>query len=168
MLHHLKSLIIFLCVFSVFPANADVIWPSMYVAVGATSLWSIIGGLMAEIGIVKYFLKITWIKTIGLCILMNAVSAIVGSSVILIGGFVVEVLLYPIDAVLGIGTFHWSHIFVAYVFAIFVNTLIESGVMKLFMKNIKYKRIFWCLFWANAVSIMIAAVYVRVANVRIG
>jgi len=167
MLRHLKSLILFLCIFSIFPANADVIWPSMYVSVGISSLWSIIGGLIIEIVIVKYFFKVSWIKTIVICIPMNLATVIVGGAIIFIGGLGVEILLYPMDAILGIGTFHWSHFVAAYVLAIFVNTLIESTIMRLFIKNIKYKRIFWCLFWANAVSIMIAAVYVRVANVSI-
>ena len=168
MQRYLKSLVIFLCIFLVFPANADIVWPSMYAAVGVSSWWSIIGGLIAEIGIVKYFLKVSWIKTIWLCVLMNAVSATVGSVIIFIGGFGIEILLYPISAILGIGTFHWSHFVAAYVFAIFVNTLIESGIMKLFTRDFRYREIFKCLFWANAVSIMIAAVYARVANVRIG
>lgn len=168
MLRHLKSLIVFLCIFSVFPANADVIWPSMYVTVGVRSLWSIIGGLIAEILMIKYFFKVSWIKTVAICIPMNLATVIVGSAIIFIGGFGVEIFLYPIDAILGIGTFHWSHFVVAYIFAIFVNTLIESIIMRLLMKNIKYKRIFWCLFGANAISIMIAAVYVRVANIQVG
>jgi len=168
MLRHLKSLIVFLCIFSVFPANADVIWPSMYVTAGVRSLWSIIGGLIAEILIVKYFFKVSWIKTIVICIPMNLASVVVGSAIIFIGGLGVEMLLYPIDAIFGIGSFHWSHALAAYIFAIFVNTLIESIIMRLLMKNIKYKRIFWCLFGANAISIMIAAVYVRVANVHVG
>ena len=167
-MRYLKSLVVFLCIFLVFPANADIVWPSMYVAVGARSLWSIIGGLIAEIGIVKYFLKVTWIKTIWLCVLMNFVSATVGSTIIFIGGIGVEFLLTPFYVLFGIGTFHWTHFVAAYIFAIIVNTLIESIITRLFTRDLKYREIFKCLFWANAVSIMIAAIYVRFANIRIG
>ena len=167
-MRYLKSLVVFLCIFLIFPANADIVWPSMYVAVGARSLWSIIGGLIAEIGIVKYFLKVTWIKTIWLCVLMNFVSATVGSTIIFIGGIGVEFLLIPFNALFGIGTFHWTHFVAAYIFAIIVNTLIESIITRLFTRDLKYREIFKCLFWANAVSIMIAAIYVRFANIRIG
>ncbi len=99
---------------------------------------------------------------------MNLASATIGSVVIFIGGIGVEFLLTPFNALFGIGTFHWTHFVAAYIFAIIVNTLIESVITRLFTRDLKYKEIFKCLFWANAVSIMIAAVYVRVANVSIG
>ncbi len=71
----------------------DVVWPSMYIASAQGSIPVIIAGLLIEIGFVKYFTKVGWMKTIVVTTVMNAVSATVGLILILILGLLLLLLL---------------------------------------------------------------------------
>ena len=82
---------------------------------------------------------------------MNAVSALVGWVLIPISGILTEILLLPF----GQGTFHLSHWIVDYVFVALVNTCIEGLAMKWIFKY-SFKRVFWWLFAANAVSVALS------------
>lgn len=79
---------------------------------------------------------------------MNAISALVGWVLIPISGILTEFLLFPFEQ----STFHLSHWIVDYVFVALVNTCIEGLSMKWIFKY-RFKRIFWWLFAANAVSV---------------
>ena len=157
-------------IFGVSTASADVMWPSLFVACGRMSLWVIIGGLIVETGFVKYFTKENWKKSILVSVSMNLATGFLGTFLIFLGGMGLEGLLEVVEYVLNIHvrTFHWTHWIAAYVFAIVINTLIEGGVIKLMLK-LKFKDTYKWLFVANAISIIMCAIYVAaVVNTPIG
>ena len=127
------------------------VWPSLYI-LSQVYCWYVIAlGLVVEYFAVKFFGKVTWGKSAIIVALMNAISALVGWVLIPISGIFTEFLLLPF----GQGTFHLSHWIVDYVFVAFVNTCIEGLSMKWIFKY-KFKRIFWWLFAADAISVALS------------
>lgn len=156
-------LIFLICIFPY--VYADVIWPSMYIASAQGSIPVIIAGLLIEIGFVKYFTKVGWIKTIVVTTVMNAVSATVGRILILISGLIATA--FASFVTFGkTGTFHWFHWFVSYIFAILTNTILEGAVIRLMMKLSLSKTFRW-LAAANAITIIICAIYLCLFPTRI-
>ena len=133
------------------PALADVVWPSLYIATGIASIKVIIIGLLIEIFFVKFFTDIRWLKAGIITVIMNFITCLLGQVFIPISGLFVE-LIPPHK------TFHWSHWFLDYLLAIFINTIIEGFVIKFILK-LKFKNIFIWLFIANAISILICILF---------
>ena len=133
------------------PAFADVVWPSLYIATGMVSIKVILAGFLVELFFVKFFTDAHWLKTIVITILMNVVTCILGLVLIPISGLFVE-LIPPHK------TFHWTHWFLDYLLAIFINTAIEGFIIKLILK-LKFKDIFTWLFIANTISILICVLF---------
>ncbi|MBO7453906.1 MAG: hypothetical protein K5766_01895 [Alphaproteobacteria bacterium] len=157
-------LLLSVCCFS--SVHADVVWPSMYIASAQGSIPIIISGLLIEIGFVKYFTKVGWIKTIVVTTVMNAVSATVGLVFILISGLVADA--FASFVTLGkTGTFHWFHWLTSYVFAILTNTMLEGIIIKLIMKLPISKTFRW-LFVANAITIVMCAIHLYLFPIHIG
>lgn len=129
-------------------ASANVVWPSLYIVSQVNCWYIIVLGLIVEFFAVRFFGDATWRKSAVIVVVMNAVSALVGLVLIPVSGLFTEVLLFPfVDA-----TFHLSHWIFDYVLAALVNTCIEGLCMKWIFKY-RFKRIFWWLFAANAVSV---------------
>ena len=154
-----KKLILY-CVFlilTILPANANVIWPSLYIAKGMLSFKVIIAGLIIELLFVKYFTKIVWKKALIIATLMNLVTAVLGIALIPLSGlaseFVFDFVFHAYDK-FGIGTFHWSHWLVSYILVVFINTFIESLFINLTLK-FKIKKIFWWMLIANGISVLL-------------
>lgn len=133
------------------PAFADVVWPSLYIATGMVSIKVILVGLLVELFFVKFFTDTHWLKAIGITILMNGTTCLLGIILIPISGLFVE-LIPPHK------TFHWTHWFLDYLLAILINTAIEGFIIKLILK-LKFKNIFTWLFIANAISILICIIF---------
>ena len=157
-----KTIIFFLiCILIAMPAYADVIWPSLYITQGMLSLKVIILGLIAELFFVKYFAKLNWKKASIITILMNLITTILGIILIPLSGlgaeFVFDFVFHAYDK-FGIGTFHWSHWLVSYLLVIFINTLIESLLIKLSLK-LNLKKTFWWLFIANGISVLLCVIF---------
>lgn len=149
-------LLLAVCCFS--SVRADVVWSTMFIAARWTSIPVIVAGLLVEIGFVKYFAKVGWIKTIVVTILMNAVSATIGAYLIGILGAIIDIAwLFDFYTKLGMPLFHWTHFFLAYVFAVLVNVCIEGDIIKIMMKLPISKTFRW-LFFANAISIGICVI----------
>lgn len=129
-------------------ASANVVWPSLYILSQVYCWYIIVLGLVVEFFAVKFFGKASWGKSAVIVAVMNAISALVGWVLIPISGILTEFLLFPFEQ----NTFHLSHWIVDYVFVALVNTCIEGLSMKWIFKY-RFKRIFWWLFAANAVSV---------------
>ncbi len=154
----LKTLFFILSLFVlILPANADVIWPSLYITKGMLSLKVILLGLIVELLFVKYFTKIDWKKASFIAITMNLITTVLGIILIPLSGlgseFVFDFVFHAYDK-FGIGTFHWSHWLAAYLLVILINTLIEGLFIKS-MLQLKFKQIFWWLLIANAISVFL-------------
>ena len=165
-----KFLIVVLTfIFGISEVNADVVWPSLYIAAGKASIWVIVGGLIVETGFVKYFTKENWGRSILVSVTMNLATGLLGNFLIVFGGLWLDFFLSSVQYVLNIhvGTFHWSHWIPAYILAILINTLIEGGIVKLILwKTQKFKNILPWLFAANAISIIMCAIYVAVVDIK--
>ena len=147
--YSLACLILFLLI--PIHASANMIWPSLYIMEGMVTWYVILIGLITEIVFVKCFLKHTFLKSVLIAFVMNVASTVLGIVVIPLSGIIVEVLMIPF----GTGTFHPSHVIMSFIFAVLSNVLIEGLTVKWIFKY-KFKKMFWWLFIANAISVAAA------------
>ncbi len=160
MFHYAKYLIVSLLLFATSDVNADIAWPALYVVAGKSSIWVIIGGLLVETGFVKYFARKNWWKTILVSVVMNLATGIIGNIIIAIGGLGVAMLMAFVP------TFHIVVWIATYFFAVIINTIIESIIIQLMLK-LNFKKTYKWVFVANAISIIMCAIYVAVVDVRL-
>lgn len=144
--------------------SANMVWPSLYIAEGMRSWHVILIGLLIEIIFVKFFLKESHLKSVLIAFIMNLASTVLGVVVIPLSGFIGEVLMIPF----GTGTFHPTHWLMSYVFAILSNVLIEGLTIKIISKK-EFKKMFWWLCVANAISIIICILFhgIEMQNINI-
>lgn len=159
---NIKNIILsILFVFWILPAEADVVWSSLYIAKGMISLKVIFWGLIIELLFVKFFAKTNWKKAAIITILMNLITTILGIILIPLSGLgseiVFDFIFHAYDK-FGIGTFHWSHWLVSYLLVILLNTFIEGLFIKLNLK-LNLKQSFWWLFIANALSVFMCFLF---------
>lgn len=152
--------ILILLLFSVLPisAKANMIWPSIYIYDQYYSWYVIFIGLFIEIFATKFFLKVSWFKSALIAICMNLISALLGIVLIPISGILVEFLTIPF----GGGTFDISHWVLDYIAVALCNVVVEGLALKWIFKY-PFKRNFWWLFGANAISVLICA-FVPIPN----
>ena len=136
---------------------ANMIWPSLYISEGMRIWWIIAIGLVIEFIFVKLFTKDNYLKSIIMVITMNLISALVGFVAIPLVGILGEIILFPIDSIFNLGTFHISHWIFAYLLTASCNASIETLVLKFIFKKI-YKNIILWLFCANVFSVIICAI----------
>ena len=130
------------------------VWPSLYIAEGMRSWYVILIGLVIEAVFVKWFLKEPFHKSALISFIMNLVSTVLGVVAIPLSGFIGEFLMIPF----GTGTFHLTHWLMSYVFAVISNVLIEGFTVKIIFKH-KFKKMFWWLCVANAISVIICILF---------
>ena len=134
--------------------SANMVWPSLYIAEGMRSWYVILIGLFIEIIFVKFFLKESYLKSVLIAFVMNLASTALGVVAIPLSGFVGELIMIPF----GTGTFHLTHWLMGYVFAILSNVLIEGFTIK-FVFKYQFKKMFWWLCLANAISVIICILF---------
>ena len=143
------------------PANADLVWPSLYIAKGMLSIKVILLGLFIELFFVKYFTKVNWKKASIITFLMNLITSILGIIFIPVSGlgseFIFDFVFHAYDK-FGIGTFHWSHWLISYLLVIFINTFLEGLFIKLMLK-LKLKKTFLWLLIANSISVFLCFLF---------
>ncbi len=154
--HSLLCLILFLLM--PVSASANMVWPSLYIAEGMRSWYVILIGLLIEITFVKFFLKESYFKSVYIAFIMNLASTVLGVIAIPLSGFIGEILMIPF----GTATFHPTHWLMSYVFAILSNVLIEGLTIKIMFKK-KFKKLFWWLCVANAISVIICILFHGIA-----
>ncbi|MCM1421767.1 MAG: hypothetical protein NC224_10280, partial [Bacteroides sp.] len=135
-----------------FSAKANMIWPSVYILDQYYSWYVIAIGLFVEFFATKFFLKVRWLKSALIAIVINLISAFVGILLIPISGIFVEFLSIPF----GGGTFDISHWVLDYIAVALCNVVIEGLALKWVFKY-PFKRNFWWLFGANSISVLICA-----------
>ena len=143
------------------PANADIVWPSLYIAKGMLSIKVILAGFIIETLFVKYFAKTDWKKASIASAIMNVVTTLTGIILIPISGLGAELvfeLVFKAYDKFGIGTFHWSHWLASFFLIVLINTVIEGFIIKFILK-LKFKQTFWWLFIANTISVLICIIY---------
>lgn len=135
-------------------ASANLVWPSLYIAEGMRSWHVILIGFVAEIIFVKCFLKQSHLKSVLIAFVMNLTSTVLGIVAIPLSGVIGEILMIPF----GTGTFHPTHWLISYVFAVLSNVLIEGFTVKIIFKH-SIKKMFWWLFVANALSVIVCILF---------
>lgn len=147
---NLKYLLSSLLLAVPFAASANMVWPSLYIVGQYYSWYVILAGLLIETIAAHIFLKTSWIKSFGIMLATNAISALAGLLLIPLSGIFVEFLTMPF----GGGTFQLSHWILDYLCVMLANTCIEGLALKLIFKY-PFKTNFWWLFGANAISVII-------------
>jgi hypothetical protein len=154
-------IVIIYALFSILPANADIVWPSLYIAKGMTSLNVILAGTIVELLFVKYFAEISWKTALLTTIVMNFITTALGIILIPVSGLgselIFDFVFHAYDK-FGIGTFHWSHWIVSYLLVILINTLIECIYIKLTLK-LELKKIFGWMLFANGISVFLCFLF---------
>ncbi len=135
-------------------ASANMVWPSLYIAEGMRSWYVILIGILIEVIFIKSFLKESYLKSVSIAFIMNLASTVLGVVAIPLSGFIGEVLMIPF----GTGTFHPTHWLMSYMFATLANVLIEGQTVKFIFKH-KFKKMFWWLCAANAISVIICILF---------
>lgn len=128
-----------------FSANANIVWPSIYIICQYYTWYVIAIGLVIEIVAAKFFLNTGWINAFTIATVANIMSALLGIPLIPISGFIGEFILLPFTS----ATFHL-------LLVVICNTLVEDLTIKLIFKY-PFKKNFWWLFVANAISVIICA-----------
>ena len=132
---------------------ANMIWPSIIILGAVYSWYIILVGLIIETIAAHLFIKTGWLRSLRIMSVVNAISALIGLFLIPLSGIFVEVLTLPF----GVGTFHISHWILDYLMVVVVNTLIEGLSLQWIFKY-HFKKNFWWLFGANAISVIISIV----------
>jgi hypothetical protein len=114
----------------------------------------ILTGLLIEVIFVKCFLKQSFLKSVLIAFIMNLASTVFGVVAIPLSGFIGEILMIPFDT----GTFHPTHWLMGYIFAILSNVLIEGFTVKFIFKY-NFKKMFWWLCVANAISVIVCILF---------
>jgi hypothetical protein len=97
-----------LCAIALSAAYTNIIWPSLHIANGLSSLSVTLAGLVVRILFVKYFTKAEWLKTIIVAFFMSLAVRVVRVS---LGTFFVlsPELIFYYNFGYAPQTFSWSH-----------------------------------------------------------
>jgi hypothetical protein len=119
--------------------------------------WAIGLGLLVELFFVRFLTGFGWLKSAIVDITMNAASALLGVFLIPVAGIAWEytagIALYKL---FDIGTFNPGTWTATFLFATFINAALEASVLRYGFKQRPFKRLFWWLALANAISVGIA------------
>jgi hypothetical protein len=136
---------------------ADVVWPALFLAGRLMAWWAIALGLLVELFFVRLLTGFSWPKSALVDIAMNAASTLLGLFLVPIAGFAWE---FSVGRVLyklfNIGTFNPGTWLATFLLAVFLNAALETAVLRYAFKQKPFKRFFWWLALANAVSVGIA------------
>jgi hypothetical protein len=136
---------------------ADLVWPALFLEARILSWWAIGLGLLVELFFLRWLTGFSWAKSLVADIAMNAASSLLGILLIPLAGIAWEffpgILLYKL---LNIGTFNPATWVATFLFAVFINSAVETLVLRYAYKQGPFKRFFWWLALANAISVGLA------------
>lgn len=135
--------------------STDVLVTALCFAEGLAGWYVMVLSLIAELVIIKLFLKESWLKSVTIVLVMNMVSLILGMVTSLIVGLLCETVLYILP---NTGTLHISHWAANFLAFALINAVVEGLVIKIGFKY-KFKKIFWWLCLANVISLIICFLF---------
>ena len=148
-----KLLLLVILTLVPFGANANIVWPSILNYLPILYLVCYCDRFSyRNCTTAKFFLNTGWINAFTIATVANIMSALLGIPLIPISGFIGEFILLPFTS----ATFHLSHWIFDYLLVVICNTLVEDLTIKLIFKY-PFKKNFWWLFVANAISVIICA-----------
>ena len=150
------------------PIIADVVWPALYLEQRLFSWWAIGLGLLVEL---IFLCRITNLS-LRMCVVadlaMNAASALLGTFLIPVAGFLWElfpgIVLYKLFK---LGTFNPGTWTATFILAVLVNAVLETTVLRYAFHQKPAKRIFGWLCLANSLSIALAFISLFVYPVHL-
>ena len=152
-----KSALVSLVLLASSAAQADVVWPALYLETRLFSWWAIAVGLVAEYIFIRWVFQLSVRRAAIATTVANGVSAVVGVPLIPLAGIAWE--FFPGSIYMRAfnwGTFNPVTWAATFVIACLVNTVVEAAVYKLGFKLPVRRREFWWVFVANSVSVGLA------------
>jgi hypothetical protein len=135
---------------------ANMIWPAMILAQHILTWWVILLGLIIELAFVRAFTPLSWSRSLGANLAMNAASCVLGAVLIPFAGILWEFLPGIIINVWK-GTFNpitWAGTFAL---AVLINAWIEHHVLCRYFAVPRSRKLFWTLVAANTITVGFAA-----------
>jgi hypothetical protein len=136
---------------------ADLVWPALFLAGRLMAWWAIGLGLLVELFSVRWLTGFSWSKSIIVDIAMNAASSLLGVFLIPLAGVAWEffpgIVLYR---VFNVGILNPGTWLATFLFAVFINSALETAVLRYAFKQKPFKRFLSWLALANAISVGIA------------
>ncbi len=130
------------------------IWPAIYVSDTYWRFWFlIIATIVLELFVLKYFLKFSWIKSLGATIIGNLVSGFIGTFVMMWGMLVWH---FGADQILN-GTFNPVNWIATYIIMCMGSVVLELFTVKAIFKE-SSRKLFFPLLLGNAFSYAFIAI----------
>lgn len=139
-----------------FSAQADIVWPALYLASNTYNFewsWVVLLGLIAEWFFYQKISNGTRGYTTKILLVANLVSTLLGVALIPLSGLLWELLITPLHLIFHIGTFHPVGWVGTIVFAALANTIVEGASLRVFFKIRFSKKVFRLLLIANLISV---------------
>jgi hypothetical protein len=141
-----------------FAANADVVWPALFMETRLVSVWIIALGLVIEWPVIRYLTRRPWWPSLGVTVVINAASMLLGLLLIPLAGILWEVgpglLMYRL---LNVGTFNPVTWTATVVLAALISASVEMLALRWPFKHRIGRRGFGVLTLANLASTAVAA-----------
>ncbi len=141
-----------------FAARADVVWPALFMETRLLSVWVVVLGLAIEWPVIRYLTQRPSWTSLGITVVVNAVSTLVGVLLIPLTGIVWEVgpglLMYR---ALGVGTFNPVTWTATVVLAALISASVEALALRWPFRHRIGRRGFGVLMLANLASTVVAA-----------
>jgi hypothetical protein len=136
---------------------ADVVWPALFLEQRLFSWWAIGLGLVVEFCFVRWLSTLSWRMCIVADLSMNTASALLGIFLLPLVGIAWEyfpgIILYK---VFDIETFNPGTWTATFLFAVFINGILEWLVLRYAFRQKIGRRVFWWLCVANSLSVALA------------
>lgn len=135
--------------------SLDMIWPAIYVAEEFSKFWFlVIGTILIELFIIKYFLKFSWKKSFFVSLIGNSVSGFVGTFIMIFAMIFWHMLF---DWILHIGTFDMINWIATYILMCLGSVFLETLTIKIIYTE-KIKRLFFPMLVGNFLSYVFIAI----------
>jgi len=139
------------------PVFADLVWPALFLEQRLFSWWAIGLGLVIELFFVRWLTTLSWRMSVVADLSMNTASALLGMFLIPLAGIAWEFfpgsILYK---VFHTGTFNPGTWTATFLFAVFINGMLEWSVLRFVFRQKIGKGVFWWLCVANSLSVALA------------
>lgn len=142
--------------------SLNMIWPAIYVVEALSKFWFlVIGTIVIELFVIKYFLKFSWKKSFIISLIGNCISGFVGTYTMLVGMLFWHLL---VDWMMPDGTFDTINWYATFILMCLGSVLLETLAIKFIYKE-KIKRLFLPMLVGNILSYgFIAIVMIKDAN----
>jgi hypothetical protein len=138
-------------------AQADMVWPALFLEPRLLSVPIVVLGLAIETAVLRFGFRMNWPKAVLASITVNAISTVLGVVLIPLAGIAWEffpgLLLYK---ALNMGTFNPLTWAATFLLAVAITTGVEVGALRIIFKVPLTARTWGLWFVANTASVSLA------------